>query len=399
MSDLSERVPLQAVRELLAIGQPLPFRILDAQGRLLLNAGHLLAEEAQYESLLERGAWAERPAVEAERQARAAAAAAGRVVSAHAPSLFDHWTRLLWRFEKLSRGLAGRHAGPAELDAFMHDLRALVAADADVALFLCIRQDDRRFALYPLTHALHCATVALVSGPQLGWDEHRVASLTGAALTMNLTILELQATMAEQGEPPTARQLREIRAHPAAAAELLRGLGLADETWLRTVVEHHEQPGGQGYPGGVAAPCETARVLRAIDVFMAKISPRAHRPPMAPQAAVRQLFQQNAGDALAMAVIKTLGVHPPGALVKLQSGEIGVAIRRPARGTHPVVATLSDARGRPTAQTHRRDTAQPEYAVTGVPDSSVDFQRVVPERVYGAVAFTAPGAPAGDAAP
>ena len=216
---------------------------------------------------------------------------------------------------------------------------------------------------------------------------------------MNLTILELQATMAEQGEPPTARQMREIRAHPAAAAELLRGLGVADETWLRTVVEHHEQPGGQGYPAAWSRRARRPACCARSTSSWPKISPRAHRPPMAPQAAVRQLFQQNAGDALAMAVIKTLGVHPPGALVKLQSGEIGVAIRRPARGTQPVVATLSDARGRPIAQTHRRDTAQPEYAVAGVPDSSADFQRVVPERVYGAVAFTAPGAPAGDAAP
>jgi hypothetical protein len=385
MNDLSERVPLAAVRDLLAIGQPLPFRILDAQGRLLLNAGHLLAEEAQYESLLERGAWAERPAVEAERQSRAAAT--GAVPSLHAPSLFDHWSRLLWRFEKLARQLVAHQAGPADLAALLQDLRGLTTADADVALFLCVRQDDRRFALYPLTHALHCAAVAVVSGQQLGWSEEQIGSLASAALTMNLTILDLQATMAEQGEPPTPRQMREIRAHPTAVAELLRGLGVADETWLRALAEHHEQPGGQGYPLGIAAPCDAARVLRAIDVFMAKISPRAHRPPMAPQNAVRQLFQQNGADPLAMAVIKTLGVHPPGSLVQLRSGEVAVAIRRPARGTQPVVATLSDARGRPIASTHRRDTAQPEYAVVGTPENAADFQRVLPERVYGFVAF------------
>jgi hypothetical protein len=162
MTDLSERVPLQAVRDLLAVGQPLPFRILDGQGRLLLNAGHLLAEESQYDSLLERGAWAERPAVEAERKARADASSP--VMTLHAPSLFDHWTRLLWRFDKLSRALARRQAGASDLETFVNDLRALVVADPDVALFLCVRQDDRRFALYPLTHAIHCATIALVSG-------------------------------------------------------------------------------------------------------------------------------------------------------------------------------------------------------------------------------------------
>jgi hypothetical protein len=350
-----------------------------------LNAGHLLAEESQYDSLLERGAWAERPAVEAERKARADASSP--VMTLHAPSLFDHWTRLLWRFDKLSRALARRQAGASDLETFVNDLRALVVADPDVALFLCVRQDDRRFALYPLTHAIHCATIALVSGRQLAWDDGVVLSLANAALTMNLPIIELQAAMAERGEPPTAKQLREIRGHPAAAVQLLRSVGVADEACLRTVAEHHEHVGGEGYPAGLAAPCESARVLRAIDVFMAKISPRAHRPAMAPQNAVRQLFQQNASDPLAMALIKTLGVHPPGSLVRLRSGEIAVSIRRPASGTHPVVATLSDERGRPTAQTFRRDTALPEYAVVAPPADMADFQRVLPERVYGVVAF------------
>jgi HD-GYP domain-containing protein (c-di-GMP phosphodiesterase class II) len=385
MGDLSERVPLQTIRDLLVVGQPLPFRILDAQGRLLLNAGHLLVDDTQYDSLIERGAWAERPAVEAERQARAAAAS--RVMSVHALSLFDKWTRLLWRLDKLARSLVRQQATAADVHAFLADLRALAAADPDVALFLCIRQDDRRFALYPLTHALHCATIALVSGKQLGWDDDMVLALAGAALTMNLPIIDLQAAMAEQGEPPTSKQLRDIRAHPVAAAELLRSVGIAEEAWLQAVTEHHEQDGGGGYPAALQKTGELARVLRAIDVFMAKISPRAHRPPMTPQTAVRQLFQQNAADPLTMSLIKTLGVHPPGSLVQLRSGEIAVVIRRPASGTQPIAATLSDTRGRPIAQTFRRDTAQPDHAVVGTPPVTTDFQRVLPERVYGSIAY------------
>jgi len=119
---------------------------------------------------------------------------------------------------------------------------------------------------------------------------------------------------------------------------------------------------------------------------MSKISPRAKRQPMVPQIAVRQLFQQHPGDPLAMAIIRTLGAHPPGSLVRLNSGEIGVAIRRPVAGPHPLVATLSDKNGRPSGETHRRDTAQPEFAVEGPPQDATAFARVLPERVYGIIA-------------
>ena len=381
-SAASNRVPLGQVRDLLKVGEPLPFRVLDAQERLLLNEGQVLADENQFAGLLERGAWAERHLVEAERAARAAArgSPAPRTLS-----LFDQWERLVWQFDKLSRALVRRQAVGAEVTAHFAALRALVDVDPDVALFLCVRQDDRRFALYPLLHALHCAVLVLLTGRYLAWPEARVASLGCGALTMTLAIFELQATMAEQDTPPSARQLKEIRAHPQASVALLQAVGVDDPLWLAAVAQHHEQAGGGGYPDGLVEVSEPAQLLRAADVLMAKISPRAKRPAMAPQAAVRQLFQQRPGDPLALALIRTLGVYPPGSLVKLRSGEVAVAIRRPAAGTHPLVATLSDAQGRPSAQTHRRDSAQPEFNVQGPLVDAAGFARVLPERVYGIV--------------
>ena len=381
MTVTSDRIPLPQVRDLLRIGHPLPFRVLDSQGRLLLNEGHMLADEAQFEALVERGAWAERALVEAERAAQAEAAR--KKAAAPPQSLFDRWEKLLWEFDKLTRALIRRQTPGSAVPAFFASLQALVDMDPDVALFLCVRPGDRRFALYGLTHMLHCAVVVTLTARHLGWPAAQEAALGCAALTMNLATLELQATMSEQDTPPTARQLEQIRAHPEATVQLLRAAGVDDEAWLTAIAEHHEQPGGGGYPKGLTEVGELAQVLRAADVFMAKISPRAKRPPMTPQMATRQLFQQRPGDPLAMAMIKTVGVHPPGCLLRLSSGEIGVAIRRPAKGTNPLVATLSDPAGKPIGATHRRDTAQPEFAVQGPLEDAKAFPRVLPERVYG----------------
>jgi hypothetical protein len=383
MKSSSDRVPLADVRDLLHIGGPLPFRILDAQERLLLNEGQVIQDEGQFEALTERGAWAERASVDAERKARAAATSPPVVVQL---SLFDRWERLLWQFDKLARGMVRHEVPGSDLSSFHGALRALVDRDPDIALFLCTRQEDHRFALYPLRHSIHCAVLATLASRQLGWDEARINALGCAALSMNLGILELQAIMAEQDDPPTKRQLDQIRAHPAAAVTLLRASGIVDEDWLAIVADHHEHQGGGGYPGDKADVHPSAHVLRSIDVYMAKISPRAKRPGLLPQLAVRQLFQQNPGDPLSMAVIKTLGVHPPGSLVKLHSGEIAVAIRRPAAGTHPLVATLSDRNGRPTGETHRRNTAEPDYVVEAPLVVTKEFARILPERVYGLVA-------------
>src|SRR4051812_43699182 len=101
----SDRVPLPEVRDLIHIGSALPFKVLDALERLLLNEGQVIQDEAQFEALTERGAWAERATVDAARKARGAAAAPAVVVKL---SLFDRWERLLWQFDKLARGLVRR---------------------------------------------------------------------------------------------------------------------------------------------------------------------------------------------------------------------------------------------------------------------------------------------------
>jgi hypothetical protein len=87
-----------------------------------------------------------------------------------------------------------------------------------------------------------------------------------------------------------------------------------------------------------------------------------------------------------MAMIRTVGVHPPGSLVRLHSGEVGVVIRRATSGPHPLVATLSDKNGKPVGETHRRDSSQAGFAIEGAAENAAAFPRIPPERVYGLMA-------------
>lgn len=396
-----QRVPLSDLQDLIVIGQPLPFRVLDGQGRLLLNEHQVVGGESQWQMLVDRGAWAERSEVLAQRAKRAALAGspgAGEPARQVRSSLFDGWEQRVWQLDALLRqAMRGAPVG-ADIAGFADAHLAWVDRDPDVALFLSLRRDDRRFALYALTHGQATATVCLLSARQLGWDLGRQQLMVRAALTMNLSILELQALLAEQSTPPTQRQLAQIRSHPERSRAMLQACGVTDDAWLATVEDHHERAGSGGYPRGLATVTPEAALVRAADVFLAKISPRAQRPALSPQVAARQLFQQEAGGPLAGALIKAVGLYPPGDLVTLRSGEVGVVVRRGA-GPAPLVATLSDTQGRPVAQTLQRDTSQPAYAITGPLADRSAYPRVLPERVYGLIEFSQPAASAPPATP
>ena len=385
MIPLQERVPIGEVRDLITFGMALPFSVLDAQERLLLNEGQLIGSERQMELLIERGAWVDRKLVEQRRRAMGAPGAAERPKVERVVTLFDRWERTLWELDAVLRAtLKGEPAAEAWA-AMTDELVRLVDRDADIALFLAVRQEDRRFALYPLAHALHAAVLALLAARQAGWPEDRQRTLVAAALSMNVAMVELQAQMAEQDTPPTQRQFDTIRAHTLKGVQLLQAAGVTDFAWLRAVAEHHERADGSGYPRGLAEASEEARILRMADVYMAKITPRASRPPLAPLLASRQLFQQEPGSPLAMALIKAIGVHPPGCLVQLKSGEVGIVKQRASGSPAPLVCTLSDRRGQPSVNSQLRQTGEPEFAIVGPCAEPARFGRVLGERVYGIV--------------
>jgi HD domain len=382
----TERVPLSEVHDLIVIGEALPFPVFEASGRLLLNQGHQVASERQFEMLVERGAWCERPRVEAERQARGGVAAPTAARRAH--TLFDLWDGWASDHHELLRR-ASRPGpdkpGAVHFVAMADALNELVQRDADVALYICIRQDGIKPTLYPAWHAMHSAVVAGLTAGLLGWPEAQRQTLLRAALTMNIGVFELQATLAEQRDPMSQKQDQAMRAHPHSSAQLLREIGVEDSEWLQIVEHHHERADGKGYPQGIQVAHEPTQLLRIADVFMAAISGRHTRPALAPMLAARLLVQQQGRTPMAMGLLRALGVHPPGSVVQLASGEVAVVSRRAKVGNAPLVATLSNKSGIPEVSTRQRDTAQAEFAITGPAPESKAFARILPERVYGMV--------------
>ncbi len=389
MNSEVRRVPLVELADLMAPGTPLPFRVLDAQGRLLLAVGQRIADARQLAALIEREACAEAEEIETLRRKRGGAGSLPPYDGVvRRETLFDRWEQFVWKLDTLLRALGRGEAKAAAIDDLVTQQIALVDRAPDAALFLCMRQDDRRFALYGLAHALHTATGVLLASRLLGWTPEAQRSLVGAALTMNAAIIELQGRMAEQTDPPTKKQMDTIRAHPRLAAELLRAAGIVDESWLSAVEDHHERPGPGGYPQGSEPRTDAARLLRGTDVLMAKVSPRALRAALLPQEAARQLFKDEGGGPIAASVIKAIGVNPPGDFVRLKNGEVAIVVQRAAAGRAAQVAVLQDARGRPVNEAPRRDTgARPEHAIAGALPLAErgNLPRVLPEQVYGLV--------------
>jgi hypothetical protein len=104
---------------------------------------------------------------------------------------------------------------------------------------------------------------------------------------------------------------------------------------------------------------------------------------MSPQEAVRQLYREDKGGAVSTAIIKELGIYPPGDYVKLASGEQGLVVQRTANAKAPIVAVVTDPQAHLIVKTIRRDSVQPEFAIVGTVNDKAMLKRLPPERLYG----------------
>lgn len=368
---------LKLVASHVVVGAALPFNVRDEHGGLLLACGQLVYSDKQLEMLLARGVYADVEEIKA--------LAAGRQVVAQPPTLFARWNHVYWSLDGLAHASHEAASLRQRCEDLASELMAMVARDADVAIYQMVRQESHHYRMYGLTHTVFVAALCQLIAARLGWSPDRQRSAVLAALTMNLSILELQGRYAVFGRL-TQEQREELRGHPEAAVACLTAAGVADEEWLQAVLQHHEHSDGQGYPQGLTEVSELAHLLRLADVFLAKISRREGRPPLEIKEAQRQAYAQWPGSPMVAALIKEIGIFPPGELLALASGEKAVAIRRGAAMQTPLVAALTDKRGLPITQTPRRDTAQPEYAIKAVEADKTLVTRVPLERLYGLIA-------------
>ena len=159
---------LKLVANMVKLGEPLPWGVRDAQGKLLLAQGQVITDPEQLSAMIDRGGFVH---VEEAREAvkRAAELQKQRQQQQRPVNLFTLWEREMWQLDRLLRST--EEAGfVARAEEVVEQLVALTDRDPDIAIYLCVRQDPKRLSIYGLAHSIHCALIALLVGRKLGWD-------------------------------------------------------------------------------------------------------------------------------------------------------------------------------------------------------------------------------------
>ena len=194
---------------------------------------------------------------------------------------------------------------PSALNAYLADMlatgRPMAASHAEMLqlarIFSNIVDAKSRFTV---EHSRGVAAVARRLGERLGLDAERCDELEIAGLLHDLGKLRVPDEILEKPAPLDEAERLAMNAHSFETMQILRKIR-GFESIAAWAADHHEAPGGTGYPyglDGARLPLE-ARILRVADIFQAMVQDRPYRRGLSRDAVadfMRDLREQGSVD-------------------------------------------------------------------------------------------------------
>jgi HD-GYP domain-containing protein (c-di-GMP phosphodiesterase class II) len=342
----------------IVVGQPLPRNAYDENGKLLLRKGYVIESQNQLDRLINHGLYHNQnePVEEAEEQVIQ--------YSSHPIKLIDDAvSTLALTFNDLEHGNLG-----TLLVEVLHICKLLQQAcseDIDACLGSIFMGSDHQ---YTVTHPVHIAIICNLLGSNMKMRENELMAMSAAAITANVSIIELQNRLHFQKTPLTDEQRQQLFEHPEQSVEMLSKARVTNDLWIKGVYCHHETMEGSGYPRGLKSYSIPlcAQLISIGDVFCAAVSGRAYRSSLTSVKAMQEIFMSSDKrfeSRITNMIVKLIGIYPPGIIVRLVNGEIAVVTHRGEKAHLPVVKSIIASDGSPFERPLVRDTNEHECAV------------------------------------
>ena len=246
-------------------------------------------------------------------------------------------------------------------DIFRGNVSAVGAAQDVVGQFVkMVRMDAGLLTLivelrnqpgeYLFQHATNVAALSMAVAAQLGTPSEEVMQIGMGALLQDVGMLMVPDALrlAPRGLSPDERAL--VQAHPVHTLDFLERAESLTPITMMIAYQVHERGDRSGYPRGrhrlLIHPY--ARLVSAVDTYVAMTSHRPYRQSRTPYEAMVELLREGRNDRYDRTVLRrmldTISLFPVGSLVELSDGTRARVLRaNPGSHTQPTVVPLGPA--------------------------------------------------------
>jgi HD-GYP domain-containing protein (c-di-GMP phosphodiesterase class II) len=220
--------------------------------------------------------------------------------------------------------------------ALSKETAASIANGQEILLHLLGDKKDQG----PQFHALNVLTLSMLLGKKMGLTERELADLAMGALAHDAGKVQVPPQILKN---PNRKKHEEdfFRQHVMFSVQLASTSGAFTREALGIIADHHEAANGTGWPRGRRDSTRGARILAVVNRYDNLCTPEAIGvEPLMPAEALARMFRIEGAQhdpALLGALIKLLGVYPPGTVVQLNDTSLALVVAPGPESLRPQV--------------------------------------------------------------
>ncbi|QTN47391.1 HD-GYP domain-containing protein [Ectopseudomonas mendocina] len=185
---------------------------------------------------------------------------------------------------------------------------------------------------YTYMHSVAVCALMIALARQLGLGEGAVREAGLAGLLHDVGKMAIDQDVLNKPGKLSDAEFSAVRRHPEAGGKILLAGKQVSALVLDVCLHHHEKVDGSGYPHGLQGEQISlfARMGAVCDVYDAITSNRPYKQGWDPAESIRKMaeWKGHFDEEVFQAFVKTVGIYPVGALVRLESGRLAVVLEQ-----------------------------------------------------------------------
>jgi HD-GYP domain-containing protein (c-di-GMP phosphodiesterase class II) len=219
-----------------------------------------------------------------------------------------------------------------------------ILRNPDAAIWLTrLQAKDKHTA----QHSLNVTALSIVLGRDMGMSGKEMEDLGVCAMLHDVGKTSLPTELLNKEGPLSKDELVLMHKHPKFGRDVLVSTqsvfsGAADVAYC-----HHERPDGTGYPRGLSADeiPMYAQIVSIAEAYDTITTNQTYCEARSPSEALHILYAERGkqfDDELVIKFIDSIGIFPPGSVVEMSNGEVGIVLSNTRDKLKPKVIILLD---------------------------------------------------------
>ncbi len=217
---------------------------------------------------------------------------------------------------------------------------------------------------YTFLHSVDVCIYSVITGRKLGYSDKELTELGIGAVLHDIGKCKIPNEILLKPGRLTKEEFEVMKKHSIFGYDIVINTPGLSKKIANIAYQHHEKWNGSGYPAGLSGNDidSYARIVTAADIYDALTADRVYRKRDMPHMAAEYIVANSSvliDPEIAKVFIKNITIYPEGAIVLMNTGEIGCVIEANTNmSLRPKVRVIARKEGPPVLDTYVRDLMQ-----------------------------------------